>query len=217
MQSLPPAFDVLLEKARLKHIPKDQILLYEGDEPDNAFILKSGIIKIYDINEQGNEKVLHILKAPGVIPFAFFSGGQEATQWFYAALTDCEVYAINEVKLRGAMIEDGAFANYLINWFSREVHEILVRLSSLGKSTVRSKLTSALKFLAVHHAVEQSNNWSRITFPVSHQLLANMVGVTRESTAVVMKELQDEGVIRRPRVAVLEIHFPKLLKTDSSQ
>jgi CRP-like cAMP-binding protein len=97
-----------------------------------------------------------------------------------------------------------------MNWFSNEVHEILTRLSSLGKTTARDKLAAVLKFLAIWHSVKRSNGWWRVTFPVSHQLLADMVGITRESAAMVMKDLQSEKLACNPRQNILEINLSKL-------
>ncbi len=208
--TMPEQLTCLIEKAKLKHFPKGQIILYEGDIPDHIFILKSGIIKIYDIDEQGNEKVLHVVKPPAVVPFAFFSNSSAGTRWFYGALVDCDVYVLPASRAREYMRADSELTLYLMSWFSREVHELLVRLSSLGKSSVRDKLEAALRFLAVCHSKQRPSGWYRVSFPVCHQLLADMIGVTRESTAMSMKELQDEGIIRNPRLTILEISFEKL-------
>ncbi|MEO5949753.1 MAG: cyclic nucleotide-binding domain-containing protein, partial [Candidatus Saccharimonas sp.] len=58
-----------LRDARVKQVPSGQILFYEDDIPQEVYILKEGIVKIYDIDDQGNEKILHLVKAPAVIPF----------------------------------------------------------------------------------------------------------------------------------------------------
>lgn len=201
--------------ARLKHFPKGQIIIYQGDELLEVFILKSGVVKIYDIDEQGNEKVLHLAKAPAVVPFSFFSGGKTPPHWFYAALTDCELHVVRYDVLERATLQDPALAQLLTNGFSRDVHELLVRLSSLGKTKAHDKLIATLWFLAAWHAEERNGNWWRVNFPVNHQLLADITGITRERAAVVMKELQDAKIIRNPRLTVLEINKDMLRDASS--
>jgi CRP-like cAMP-binding protein len=71
---IPLVLQRALRSARSKSVPGGQIVLYEGDMPGDALILREGIVKLYDIDEQGNEKLLHLVKPPAVIPFAFFSG-----------------------------------------------------------------------------------------------------------------------------------------------
>src|SRR6185437_2312463 len=118
---MPAAITKLITSARVKHVPKGQILLYVGDDPAQLMMLKTGVVKIHDIDAQGNEKVLHLLKPLAVLPLAFFSGGAAATKWFYTALTDCDLYVVPKDVLQRTMETDGQSAVYLLNWFSREV------------------------------------------------------------------------------------------------
>lgn len=205
------ALEKITEGRHAKHIPGGQILLYEGDTPLEVFIVKQGVVKVYDIDEQGNEKVLHLLKAPALIPFAFFSNMHEPLKWFYVTLTDCDVYPIPAKELRDMIRQDWRLSEALTTQFSEDVHELLVRLSSMGKSNAREKVVAALKFLMVCHATERHSGWWRVNFSVNHQLIADICGITRESTALVMKDLQTEGVIRNPRITILEIHKEHLI------
>lgn len=215
MKDLPEGLQSVLEVARQKFMPKDQIILYSGDLPSDVIFVESGTVKVHDIDNHGNDKILHLLKAPALVPFAFFSETDEGIKWFYTALTDCNARILPAKDLRLAMQRDYMLSQYLTQWFSREVHEMLVRISSLGKTTARAKIISALKFLSVHHAAVRRSGWRRILFPVSHQMLADMTGITRERAAIIMKELQDNKVIRNPRLTILEINFEKLLSTGS--
>ncbi len=196
----------ITEKARVKHYPKGQIIQYQGDELVEVFVIKAGVVKIYDIDDQGNEKILHLVGAPAVIPFSFFSGEKVAPNWFYSALTDCELYVLPHDILKSAMRADANLAIELTNEFSRDVHELLVRLSALGKTKAHDKLIATLWFLATWHASERRGGWFRVNFPVNHQLLADITGITRERAAVVMKEFQDQKIIRNPRLTILEIN-----------
>lgn len=216
MHQIPKPLQTLLASAHLRQVPKGQIIIYEGDTPHEIYVIKSGIVKIYDIDSQGNEKILHILHETALLPLVFFSGKNQPVNWFYAAITDCELYALPQQMLEEAMRADGAFAVHLMHDFSIDVHELLVRLSSLEKTTVRDKLIAALKFLLVYHTEKQRSNWWQVRFPVSHQLLADLSGITRESAAIAMKELQDEKIVRSPRLTVLDINRPALIKAKKS-
>lgn len=97
-----------------------------------------------------------------------------------------------------------------MNWFSNEMHDVLVRLSSLGKTNARDKLLAALRMLQKRHSTNRRGHWWRVHFTVNHQLLADMTGITRESAALTMKELQNEKIIRNPSLAILEINAKAL-------
>ena len=204
-ESMPLPLHSILRSARLKHFPKSQIVLYKDDVPSDVYVIKSGMVKLYDIDDQGNEKILHIVKSPSLLPFPFFSGVVKHVSWFYVTLTDCEMYVLPKAKLQHAIYADSSLAIFLKNAFSADIHELLVRLSSLGKTNARNKLCAALRFLLVCHSEPQQSGWCRVLFPVNHQLLADLSGITRESTAMAMKELQDKRVVRSPKLTVLEI------------
>ena len=202
----------IMSHPKLRHYTKAQIILYESDTPTDLYIIKSGVVKIYDIDDQGNEKILHIIKSPAMFPMVFFLGGNNQSRSFHTTVTDAEIYAIPLDIVEEQMKAGGELSLYMMHWFSREIHEVLVRLSSLEKTNTRDKVMAALKFLGVHHSDERKSGWRRVSFPVSHQLLADMIGVTRESTTMVMKELQKEHIIRNPRLTILEINFKELIE-----
>jgi CRP/FNR family transcriptional regulator len=210
LDAFPAPIRSLVETARVKHIPRDQILLYEGDIPSEVYILKEGAIKVHNIDTQGNEKILHIVKPPTLVPFAFFSCLTEPMRWFYTALTDCAVYVLPAADLEKTTWNGNDLARELTCAFSLDMHELLVRLESMSKTLARDKVIAALKFLAVRHALEEKSGWYRVAFPVSHQLIADLCGITRESAAKTMKDIKTENLIRYPEAATLEINLKGL-------
>lgn len=205
--------DEITKNSRIKHFPKGQIIFYEHDTPAETYLIKSGAVKIYDINESGNEKILHIISSPGLLPFSIYSGDNHPLNWFYSTLTDSEVYVLQKNKLYKELLKDSLLLMQVMNSFSLELHEMLIRLSSLGKTSAHEKVKACLLFLASKHASQRKNNWFRVNFSVNHQLLADMAGITRESASVVMKELSDLKVIRNPKMSTLEIDASKLSKS----
>lgn len=216
MTTWPPSFAKVLATARVKKFAKGQVIFYEGDALADILIIKSGVIKLYDIDERGNEKILHLTTNPGIVPLAFFSGVTAHTRWYYAALTDCQVYVLDQSKLIDIMKNDPEITLFLVNNFSQDVHELLSRLSSLGKTQVYDKVVAALSFFLASHSKPGVKDWWQVKFPVNHQLIADMIGVTRESVTVVMKELVDQKAIRNPRVTIVQINKTRLDKLSGN-
>lgn len=211
MPKISPLLSKLTKGEIVKHYPRNQVIFYQGDRPVEVAILSDGYIKILDIDKQKNEKILHILRPGAVLPLSFLETEDPKINWFYAALTDCDIYTVDLEQMRTHLRENNELNLLLTYWFSLEVHELLVRLSSLGKSSARDKILAALKFLSVHSAKSKQSGWRRVNFPVNHQLLADMTGVTRESAATIMKDLSEKGCVRNPRQSILEINFQKLI------
>lgn len=198
--------DTLLETAKVRHYPKGQIILYEGENPTDAFVVKEGAVKIYDIDEDGNEKILHVIRAKGLFPIIFLFGTARQTNTFYTTITDSELYVFPRALFDAELKRNPDLLMYCLRWFADEVSEMLRRMSSLEKTSTRSKLLATLSYLSRQHADEPRGGWKRVQFPISHQLLADMIGVTRESTTMVMKDLQKEKVVRTPKLGALDIN-----------
>jgi CRP/FNR family cyclic AMP-dependent transcriptional regulator len=201
----------LAQSAPLRKYPKGQILFYEGDSPSNVYILKSGAIKIYDIDDKGNERIVHVISPPSLFPAVLFFSQSEASNTFYSTLSECEVYVISAAMVREKLEQDNSFALYCLRWFAEDTREVMIRMASLEKSDAREKLLVALRFLAFMHGEPTKNEgWRRVNFSVSHQLLADMIGVTRESTTLAMKDLQKEAIVAHPKITVLDVNTIKL-------
>lgn len=200
--------------ARVKHYPKNQILLYGGDPIPTIYLLKKGVVKLYDIDHEGNEKVLHILKPPSLMPLTALGREREDSEWFYGTITDCDVYAVAADEFEKSITTDSKLATFLLRQNAEVMNELLVRLSSLGKNDARGKLAYVLRFLAECHAHEHHGGWRRVAFPVGHQLLADMIGMTRESTAISLKRLRERQIVRYPRATQLEIHLTHLITNE---
>jgi CRP/FNR family cyclic AMP-dependent transcriptional regulator len=212
MIPMPDSLKEILKDSRVKHFPRGQIIIFEGDKPIDVYLIKSGVIKLHDIDSKGNEKILHLLKEPSLAPLAFYSGEDSVAMWFYTALTDCELYVLDRKELGRTMEQRSEISKYFMQQYSNDVHEVFVRLSSLGKSDANYKIKVVLRFLLVCHGVKRRSGWWRIPFAVNHQLLSDMAGITRESTAIVMKNLEVKGFIRNPRQTILELNREKLIR-----
>ena len=214
LRSAPDRFAALTAGARIKPYPRNQIILYSGDTVSDVYVLKRGVAKMYDIDRQGNEKVLHILKAPAIIPLAAIKGLNQVSEWFYGAVTDCEAYVLSQTDAEDRISQNCTLTTDVMEYLAAEMHEVLVRLSGLSKTDVYGKLMFVLRFLAVYHTKERRGGWHQVTFPIGQQLLADMIGMTRESTAIGARKLRDMNIIRFPRAMTLEINFKNLLSSE---
>lgn len=141
----------------------------------------------------------------------FGTAGQTST--FYTTVTDSELYVLSRAEFEQQLEENPALVLHCMKWFANEVQEMMRRMSSLEKTSTRSKLFATLAYLSRQHCDPPKAGWQRVRFPISHQLLADMVGVTRESTTMVMKDLHKEKIVRTPKLGTLEIN--KLLIENS--
>lgn len=213
MPNTNSSLDSILKKSRIKTYPQGQIVIYEGDPPSEVYLVKKGYVKVYDLDKDGNEKILSIVKPGNVMPYSFFSGEDITNKWFYQTLCDAQVYVLDGDNLRSLMKQDGALTLSLVKSFSQEVHELLTRLSSMGKSKSHSRIISVMRYFAVCLDGEESTKkWWKVPFPINHQFLADFTGMARESCALIMKDLAKNNIVKYSKSNTLEINKNKIFE-----
>lgn len=206
----PNTVQRLVEHGTVRQYPKNQIILYDGDTISHVFYIYRGVIKMYDIDAQGNEKILGLAKEGDLFPVLPVFANDKTVETFYATITDIDVIAIPHDIFLKQLQESPDLALYCLKWFSGKVKDLVRMLSSLEKSDTRAKLHAALLLLGDQHSKKRLSGWSRVDFPVNQQFLADLVGVTRESINVAIQAAQEEQILRSPNSRVLEINMSRL-------
>lgn len=201
----------LLADAREKRYEAGQIILYESDPVGEALMLTSGIVKVYEIDDKGQEKILQIIKAPAILPLCCLLDTPSLTSWYYVSLGYITLSTFKLSSLRKQMKICPSPNLYIINWLAAENHELMVRLNGMNKTETKDKVVSILKFLDVYYTEAERHGWRQVEFPITHQFIADMAGLARESVSIQMNQLQ-KGKVIRTRRPFTELHHGKLAR-----
>jgi CRP-like cAMP-binding protein len=188
-----------------------QIILYEGDQPNNVMFVKSGAIKFFNTDNEGNEKILHIGGEGSIAPLFYSFENKKAVDSFYEALTRTEVLLVPIDDFRSKLRESAEYTYGVLRWYAEEMDHIILRLKSLEKSSARQKVLQALYYLSDQHAIAESTGvWRRISFPVTQQILADLTGLTRETVNIVLNDPDCLNYVRSSNRQRYEINKSKI-------
>lgn len=189
-----------------------QTIIYDGDQPAHVAFVKCGAVKFYDIDSEGNEKILHIGGEGSLAPLFYPFEDKPAVDAYYATLCKTEVLLVPLEEFRRKLRASPRFAAEVLRWYATEMDHIVTRLKSMEKSTARQKVLQALYYLSDQHATPNVTNggWYHINFPVTQQTLANLTGLTRETVNVTLKDPECLQCIRNRRGQQFEVHKEKL-------
>ena len=70
----------------LRNYSKGQVLLYQAEMTNSIFFIKSGFVKMYDINQNGDEKLLLVLGPGDMYPIVWTFRETEKLMYFYEAM-----------------------------------------------------------------------------------------------------------------------------------
>ena len=200
----------LFEKhGTLMKTKKGRILFGVDDPPTKMFLVKEGAVKIYRYTEDGKEVMLHI-HGPGELitisplfknmDHVVYSESLVETQLFWIPLLQFREFVKEnpEVLLEiGKMLAD--------NWDEvEEKIEAFVTHDSLGR------LAYVIVALSNKYG-KRDRNKIIMAFPLTHQELANLTGMFRETVSISMQELKKSGVISIEK-HVIVIEDPKKLE-----
>ncbi|MCR8657239.1 Crp/Fnr family transcriptional regulator [Paenibacillus endoradicis] len=186
-------FQYITPLLKERHFKKNHILMFENDESDEVYLIRSGMVKIYRIYE-GKEIVLSITMAGDII------GEVEALSNDNHRISSIE--ALENVS--AWLIQKQDFL-YIVDKYPsvmRNAYKILVdRTRMLNRMIryltfydVRGKVANIVMDLYYNFGVPFDNVY-KIDLKISQTLIANMLGVTRESISKTLGEFQSEGLI----------------------
>jgi len=213
-----PIIRPLIKSAQVRTYAKDQTILYPNDENLSLYVIKDGAVAMENISEAGERKILNIFGVSTLFPMVSFMERRVTSPWFYTALVDTQVYLISYSDLTEVLKKTDGFTAYnaLLKQLLVEMHELLLHISDHTKTDSTEKLISMLLFLLAHHTKQTSDPWREVRFPVTHQFLADLTGLTRETVSITLKEFTKHKLVRYREKGKLELNYSHLSKEHHS-
>lgn len=190
---------------------KGEIIIMEDEVPTCARIIKSGIIKTYNINSHGEEHPVSYDSNGVTFPISWVLDATNKTEYFYEAFTHCEIFEVPKrdylfyIKLHPKI----GCEMYLT--LAKRLTSLQDRIYALEQSKASEKIILTLLHLGERFALPASNK-SKLTIihlPITQQELANYIGITRETTSTELKKLERMKVIKHKNKQY-EINVEKL-------
>jgi CRP-like cAMP-binding protein len=183
------SFDKLLEQYPVKRFAAGDMILYQGEVPNAAYVVKSGIVKAYNISAQGDEKPIAFSGEMEILSSAWVFGKANSSMYFFEAHTDCALYAL----------QDKDILYFLLDRFVTLTTAASLQLHALEHSKAADKILHMLFYLSEMHGQPETDGTVLIDLPLTQQDLANLLGLTRETTGIELVKLKRTGVLSLSR------------------
>jgi CRP/FNR family transcriptional regulator len=176
-------------------IPKGRPLLYQGEIPTMGFYVKQGIVKLYNITSQGEEKIVGYESAGGLLPIEWLFSRAQVALYYYDTFTDCEVVRLPKDELIDKLNRNPDAARAFLDRSVGMYIGATMHLHALEQSKARQKLLSIFQYLVLRFGKKTGGSNFRIDLKLTHQEIANLIGTTRETTSTEISKLTKEGVL----------------------
>ena len=177
---------------------KGQTVLLKDEVPNGTYVIESGIIKTYTINETGEERIVSIDTKGEDIPVGFTIGLVDRSQYFYEAYTRCTIRVVpcdDYLKHLGEN-HDSLYKRHIR--LTKILLTNLKRIEALEQSNASEKVARTLLYMADTLGSTFPNKTIR-KLSITQQEIANSLGLTRETAGIVLKKLELKQLLEHSR------------------
>ncbi len=189
----------------VRRIPKDEILVGEGEPCEGLFIVQSGLIKIFKMAENGREQVLVIERAGSTVgELSVFDGGNFPASAL--AAEDSTLLFLPKREFLELCRRNSEVAFAVIRSLAWRFRYLTSLVEELSLKEVSHRLARFLRDRALNLGVRTRRG---IEFPLeeTNQEIGAEIGTVRDLVSRNLRRFVDRGIIRleRRKVIVLDI------------
>lgn len=188
----------LFEKGRIKTYPKNQLIHYQGDPLSNIYLVRRGLLKAYTILDSGDTRTILILARNDLFPLVYtpsMDWKNYKIQYFYQSMTDLELATLPAGQFKNEIDSNPELMKSYASALAASNHAISAQLEIMKSKKAIDKLSLLLPYLINKMGSEMKVGYYQLKVKLSHQEIADLSGVTRETTTTLMKQLEKKGVI----------------------
>ena len=173
-----------------KNVSKKEIIL-EPEDKNKVYLIKRGQVKIYQLTSEG-KRVISDTLGPGSV-FGNY-GGEDQSQNFAEASSDTFVcIAKRETFFETVAKKPDVSAKFMSILFD-QISQARDYITAMASGSVLSKLKFKLVELGNRYG-ETKGDKVKITQRFTHEEIADMIGVSRETVTKLLGSLKRKGII----------------------
>lgn len=184
------AIESLMRYAKNHKYPRNAVILTEGDECNNFYVIKRGKVKVYvdDEDDGGKHIVLNILEAGSYFGELGLIDGEPRSA-SVMTMEKTELLAISPHDFHQFLEENHSVALIMMKALVRRIRTLTLSVRDLALLDVYSRVSNLLK--------NRSDDSGDINPKLTHQEIADMIGASREMVSRIMRELALGGFIEQ--------------------
>lgn len=207
-----------LDRHPTRSFKKGEIIIFQGEAPRCAFVVKEGTVKAYNLSVGGDEKPVGFYGADSIFPGPWVYGSAANAIYYYEAFSpEVVLYAVPREELVSFIKKRPELLYQELERYLTDQLGMSMRLNALQHSRASDKLLYTLHYLALSHGKTVAPQEIEINLDLTHQDFANLTGLTRETAATELNKLKHIGVISYGKGTPYRLYLQKLLHVLNDQ
>lgn len=178
-----------------KHLKykKGELLLRTEDYPKGVFYLTRGFVREFSIAPDGKELTLIIFKPGDFFPIIWALNGT-AYSYYMEATTPVEVCCAPREEFVSFIKKNADIFFELTQRILVRMGGLMSRMNYLAFGNAYSKIGSIIAICAERFG-DKTNDGITIQVPLTHKMIADFTGITRETASIEIKKLERSNLV----------------------
>lgn len=186
---------------------KGQVII-RPEDTSGVFFLKQGNVREYGISPHGVEVGIHIFNPNSFFPMMWVIA-DIPNRYYYEALTDVQIYNAPKEKVLNFVKDNPEILFDLTKRILIGLDKVTSRIEIISYGKASIKVLSVLLYLSRHFG-EEMDKKIYIKHKFTHQDIATLAGITRETTSREWEKLENEGIISTVNQTIIITDIEKL-------
>ena len=176
------------DSGNLKHFSAGEIIVNMDSYIKHIPIVISGSIKVIRTEEDGSEILLYYLTPGESCTVSILAGMKNETSKIKAIVEeDAEIMLIPADKAKEWVRKYPDWTDFIFNLYQKRFEELLDVVNSVAFQKIDTRLLHLIK--------QKTQLYQSKEISVTHQQLADELGITREATSRVLKKMEKEHLL----------------------
>lgn len=177
------------------------MILFENDECKGIHLIISGDVKILSISADGKEQIVDILGKGDFFCENIFNTTYRSP-FNVQAVSNVELLIIDSTKFKEILLSDSDLSLKFLNYFTQRLRDTYLRFSQMMLYKIEERVWYYILNLARKEGVNIGKGIIKIKRP-THQMIATLLGTTRESISRAINKLDSEGYLKQSHKEIL--------------
>jgi CRP/FNR family cyclic AMP-dependent transcriptional regulator len=191
--------DSLRSVSQIRLFKKGSAILFQGEIPRKAFIIRDGVVRAYTVKTSGEESTIALYTKDDIFPLSWLLDANANSLFYYEAVTDVRVMGVGKEDFNNAITQNTDQLGEMLRYVNKQYTSMLVRITGLSQSRAIEKISFTFYYLLFRYGLEMPDGMHQIDLKLNHLMIANLTGLTRESTTTNLKVLKEKGIITYTR------------------
>ena len=192
---------------------KDELIYSPGDQASEFYYIRQGKVKLAFLDESGRHLTLALLAAGDVFGESALIKGKNR-RLFAQAKEDSCLCAFRRSYFFQCLRRHPQLVTWLLSTFAKREQQLVEKLSLIAFKKVPVRLAQQLLELAGQSGQRTPQG---IEIRTTHQELADLIGAVRETTSMVLSQLQSQGITRNGLRSIILLDEARLGQIAAGQ